>query len=315
MYFPYLFGKRGELIAIRELSGPHGRPQVIWPVVEPVKTATGSLVITLETLRVKSAGIYLVVNPSQDEFSAPASPSQLNWHATFAPYIADPGLVRPTFLQTAATSASDLRAFASANPNRPIGVVLTTDDIAPSDVASSLGGTNHVVFLHRDVSRALYESVLGISNTVDIESNFVSRPRNVDYAGTDSQGKNHLNWASRGKAGFSDYTVLPGAYRDTGGGAMGALVIHLSYETPTEIRVQHFVSTTVAQADPLATKFFEAIAAIEAQIVATPARFRRSPGLAEFLRQQLTGGYTNPEGNKRQQIAHHIFTIGKGLGL
>jgi hypothetical protein len=27
------------------------------------------------------------------------------------------------------------------------------------------------------------------------------------------------------------------------------------------------------------------------------------------------GAYTNAEGNKRQQIAHHLFTVGKVLGL
>ncbi|WP_411699028.1 sce7725 family protein [Conyzicola sp.] len=314
MYFPYLFGKRGELIAIRGLSGPLGSPQKIWPVIEPVKTGTGSLVKTLKDLKKVSAGIYLVVNPSQDEFAV-SSQDRDDWYTVLAPYVADAALVRPTFLQTAATTLHDLKLFVTANPGRAIGVVLTTNDLAPTAVATALTGTTHVVFLHRAVASASYTAALGSAKTVDIDDNFITQPRNGDYSGTAGQGTNHFSWVTGGKAGFSDYTVLPGTYKDIGGGLMGALVIHLTYEAPTELRVQHFVSATRAQTDPMPTKFYEAIADIETQRAATPARFRLSPALQKYLDQQSTGVYTNAEGNKRQQIAHHLFTVGKVLGL
>ena len=315
MYFPYLFGKRGELIAIRGLAGPLGSPQKIWPVIEPVKTGASSLVITLKALKKVTAGIYLIVNPSQDEFAAPSSPDQLDWHAAVAPHVADPALVRPTYLQTAATTLRDLKLFIATYPLRPIGVVLTTNDLAPADVAAALTGTAHVVFLHRAVASASYAAALGAASTVDIDDNFVTQPTNGDYSGTAGQGTNHFSWVTGGRAGFSDYTVLPGTYRDTGGGLMGALVIHLTYEAPTELRVQHFVSATRARTDPMPTKFYEAIVDIEAQRRSTPTRFRLSPALLTYIDQQTAGKYTNAEGNKRQQIAHHLFTVGKALGL
>lgn len=314
MYFPYLFGKAAELLALRGLSGTFGSPQRIWPIVEPVKYTTSTLVLTLKELAKNSYGIYLVVNPSKDQFKPPVSAEQRKWHAALTPYIADPAIVRPTFLQTAATPLAELTAFIAANRARPIGVVLTTGDIAPPDVASALSGTSHVVFLHRDVARIPYETALGTPNTVDIEDNFTVQARNADYLGTDHQGVNHISWTADGKAGFSDYTVLPGTYKD-GGGPMGALALHLTYEKTDKLRVQHFVSATTTQGGSLAPKFDEALKDLLTQLMTTPTRFRLSPGLAKYLSQQATGVYTSPEGNKRQQIAHHIFTVGKYLGL
>lgn len=311
MYFPYLYGKAAELLALRELAAGLGAPQVIWPVVEPTK-AFQQLKITLQALKAEGNAVYLVVNPSKGDLNSASAATV--WHAGVAAEISDPTVVRPTFLVSGLTSVSDLRAFVSAYRTRQIGIVLASNDISPSDLVAALAGTAHTVFLGTHVNRVAYVGALGAGATVDLEDNFVPQARNADYSGSDTQGTNHLTWASQGKAGFGDYTVLPAAYSDSGG-PMGALAIHLTYETPTELRLQHFISTTVSQTAPMPPKFAEAISEMRAQIAATPTRFRASPSIAAYVAMHATGVYTSAERNKRLQIIHHLYTVGKTLGI
>lgn len=311
MYFPYLYGKAAEVLAIRELASGLGNPQVIWPIVEPTKPSP-QLKITLNELRTCGAGVYLVVNPSRGDLTSAASAA--SWRAELASEIADAALVRPTFLIDGASTRAELTAFAAANTGRPVGVIVATNDVSPADLAAALSGATFVAFLGHQSNRPAYEAALGVGHTVDVEDNFMPQARNADYGGSDPQGTNHLTWTGAGKGGFSDYTILPAAYSDSGG-PMGALAIHLTYETPAELRLQHFVSTTVSQATPLAPKFAEAIGELDRQIAATPGRFRTSPGIDNYLAMHVTGVYTSAEKNKRLQIIHHLFTLGKALGI
>lgn len=49
MYYPILRGKQFELIALRELAG-HIQPDVIRPVIEPVRGNLAPIIKTLEAL-------------------------------------------------------------------------------------------------------------------------------------------------------------------------------------------------------------------------------------------------------------------------
>jgi len=64
MYFPYLRGKQFELIALRELNSFIKNKNLISPIIEPVKTSTGSLEKTLESLKGQDFNFNLVINPS-----------------------------------------------------------------------------------------------------------------------------------------------------------------------------------------------------------------------------------------------------------
>ncbi len=311
MYFPYLYGKSAELLALRELSSSLGNPQRIWPVIEPTKPSE-PLKKTLAKLKAGGAGAYLIVNPIRGDLASP--PAAAAWFTSLASEIADPSVVRPALLVTATTSPANVLAFARAYPGREIGIVLHDNSVAPADLATALTGTAHTVFLGRLSNRPAYEAALGTGVTVDIEDNFVPQARNADYSGDDPQGVNHLTWQALGKKGFGDYTILPSAYSDKGG-PMGALAIHLTFETAAELRVQHFISTIVAQNSPLPPKFKEAIAALQVQLATTPTRFRSTPSIAEYIRMQSAGKYTSAERNKRLQISHHLYTVGKHLGI
>jgi len=311
MYFPYLYGKAAELRALRSLANNLGTPQKIWPIVEPTKPAA-PLKATLAEFKASGAGMYLAINPHRGELAD--STAVTNWRNALNGELADPALIRPTLLIETSTTLAELRTFVAANGGRNIGVVVTGNALPAPDLANALRGTSCIAFLDRHANRSAYAAALPARSTVDIEDNFIPKARNADYSGSDPQGTNHLTWASAAKAGFSDFTILPGTYSDSGG-PMGALAIHLTYEHPTELRLQHFVSITQVQGTPLAPKFRESISALEVQIAATPARFRVSPAITDYQAMRASGQYTSAEKNKRLQIIHHLYTVGKILKI
>ena len=311
MYFPYIYGRQAELNAISDLAGELGKPQAIFPLIEPVDAAP-KLLATLDALKAEGQTTYLVVNPSLGGLADVTA--QTVWLSDAASYIADSSLVIPVFKELSTTIIADIAAFAHANKGRRIGLILTTSRLLPSDVKVALGAADFLVFLQADANPVTYVATLTPARTVDISDNFKPKERNKDYVGDDWLGNNHTTWSAAGRPGFADYTILPSAFK-IGGGPVGAIAIHLTYEDGPNTRVQHFVSATNDQKMPQSLKFSEALNDIHTQIAVTPTRFRSSPGLDAYETQRKSGAFTNLSGNKRQQVSHHIFTIGKHLGI
>jgi hypothetical protein len=311
MYFPYLYGRQAELKAISDLAGPLGTPQKITPLLEPVDPAP-KLIATLDKFKADGKHLYMVVNPDLGKLSDKGQRSI--WDAEMRGPISDGSLVRPVYKETASTNVSEITAFAKANSGRHFGVLLTSSRLPPADVKTALAGTDHLVFLHPNSTPTIYANALTPSRTVYISDNFKPELRNKDYSGEKWLGNNHATWHTTGHAGFSDYTILPSTFTP-GGGPVGAIALHMTYEHGGDLRVQHFVSATSDQSIPQAIKFKEALDELEAQISATPARFRKSPGLSLYRNQLAAGQFTNLSGSKSQQISHHIYTIGKHLGV
>lgn len=311
MYFPYLYSRQAELNAVSDLAKFLGSPQIIFPLIEPVEPA-GKLISTLGNLKAEQNAAYVVINPHQGKLST--STAQTSWLSDFAATLSDTSLVHPTFKENPGSSATDVAAFVKSYPSRPIGVLLTTSRIAPSDLSAALGSSDYTVFFTTSANAAVYSGAVAANRSVDVSDNFRPEARNKDYAGEEWLANNHSSWSSAGRKGFSDFTMLPGTFKD-GGGPVGAVAIHLTYEDGTDLYVQHFVSPTNNQTDPQATKFREVLDQIYAQQLATPTRFRDSPGLKSYEDQRKTGNYTNLSGNKRQQVSHHIYTVGKYLGI
>lgn len=311
MYFPYLYSRQAELNAISDIAGSLGSPQIIFPLIEPVEPAA-KLISSLSGLTSQSSAAYVIVNPHQGKLSN--AKTAATWHKDFVPTLSNAKFVYPTLKENPAIALQDVVNFAAAYPKRKIGLVLATSRISPADLSRALAGSDYTAFFLPTVSAANYVAALGPARTVDISDNFRSEARNMDYSGEEWFGNNHSTWSAGSRGGFSDFTMLPGTYKD-GGGPVGAIAVHLTYVNGPDLWIQHFISTTNAQTDPQATKFKEVLADIHNQRSSTPNRFENSPGFKKYEIQRTSGNYTNLSGNKRQQISHHIFTVSKLLGI
>lgn len=314
MYAPYLYGRRGELTAIRRMATLLGTPQQIFPLVEPVVQDAAPLKGALGDLEAAGAALYLVVNPHRGKLTNVTHQQQ--WAGAFSESIAKPDLVRPVLLETAVTTPADVEAFVSGYTGRKIALALTSNRLAPDAVAAAISGADAVIFLLPSANPVPYSMSTVASSLILVRDNFQPEARNADYAGEQPLATNHLDYVTSGQPGFSDYTILSSQLSFTGGRA-GAVAIHLTYKVDdSSFWIQHFVSDETDQnVGNNSTKLLEAITHLAEQIQATPDRFAQSTAIANYQHQLITGSATNLEGNKRLQIMHHLFTVGVHLGV
>lgn len=316
MYFPYLYGKEGELRAVTAVAGKLGSPQLILPIVEPVRPVTNLFHQMMRDFEHASDEMYLIVNPTLGTLQA--SDAVAKWHLDAAPWIAKP-VVRPTLALLPTTPISEVSAFAKSNPSRPIGLVVKSSALVAADVKRSLGSANVRVFVVAKAAPLQYITAFGASNVVVINDTFNAQQRNADYDGVELFTEEHLNYPTTGAPGFSDYTPMSAGFTDTTGGEAGAIALHLTYRDNDKIYVQHFVSDVRVQGTGTwATKLLESIDHIHAQRVATPNRFDHTPGIhgvKGFQEQYATRKVTNGAGYKGHQTSHHIITVTRALGI
>lgn len=314
MYFPYLYGRQAELAALCDVAvGGFGAPQQIIPLIEPAAPANK---LKRALAKFKAAGVlaYLVVNPSLHQLATPGAQAQ--WSTDIGPEVTDAKLVRPTLKERPGTSLAHISAFVAAYPGRDLGLVVTSNKLAASDVAKALSGSKTIVFLLPGVDPLGYVGQLGASKVVTVSDNFPQQARNADYAGEEWLASNHLTYVAAGQPGFSDFTVLPGPF-SASGGPVGAVAFHLTFkQAGGEFWIQHFVSDERTQYVSTAqAKLLEAIKHLETQIAATPSRFVSSTAIANYLNQLSTGSSTNLTNNKRLQIVHHLSEVAGHLGI
>lgn len=308
VYFPYLYGRQSEFLALEDNLSHLGSPQKVFPVIEPVDDSR-RLRRALD--RFEDAGVagYVIVNPYKHNLAQAVERNR--WSAEMAPYLRKPDLVRPTFALTGTTTLTELKAFVAAHAGRKIGVSVVTAMIPPADVAQALQGADAIAFLHERANPSAYANAIGLASTVDVVDSFPLQARNADYAGEEWFTSGHQLAKAEGRPGFSDFTVLSGTFSATGGRA-GAVAFHLTYEEQPggSIWVQHFVSDeTDRDVSDVTTKLGEAMRYLQREIMAHPTKFVRSPGLLAYLDQLARGTATNLPGSKRQQIAHHIYLV------
>jgi hypothetical protein len=309
LYFPYFYGRQGECRALEDIAPLLGNPQKVFPVIEPVVESPKDLVRALDLFKSSNQEIYLIINPSKYKLES-ASAAQ-RWNASFASYIADVSLTRPTLEIRSTTSLAHLTAFFAAYAGRQTGVSIRTSHILATDVSAASSGQNVLFFLHGSADPSGYSSILGSANCVEVRDSFRSEARNADYLGEEKFTSENLLFRGQSRIGFSDYTLLPGKF-NASGGPLGAAVIHMSFVDAADgsIRVEHFVSDEVRQhfgSQP--SKMMEAMTKLDAVVAETPAKFSATPGRTAYARQFGTRAPTSPTYNKRQQIAHHVDTI------
>lgn len=314
MYFPYLYDKQSELLALRSLAGGLGRPQKIIPLVEPVNTASG---LARWHGVFKAAGdiAYVIENPSQQVL---ADATALGvWQAETAALFADRAVIRPTFREATGTSISDIRDFIASHGVGPIGLVVTTSRLPAIDIANVVRGANCLVFMTAGADRVALTGLLTPARTIEVNDRFPAQRVNADYSGAEWFTRDHLDYLTSGHTGFSDYTVLPAKPTKRGGGSVGAVVIHLTYEAADDtIWISHFLSDEQGvNVGTSGGKLLEACAHVDAEVGAHPAKFDTSPALARYRAIFAAGAESSLGKNKELQIAHHLYSVGKRLGL
>lgn len=308
MYFPYFYGRRMELLALRDVAIDLAGWGNITPVIEPVMSNPGDLSTCLSRLREVHASAYLIVNPNQGQF---VSGVPTAWHQRVSEFVADASLIYPAHQVSSAADAASLGAFFERFEGRRVGVVLRQPHISTQDLAEMVGDRDAIVFVHGSANSRAYLRELPTAKSVEVVASFNEQPRNADYGAPEWFTSSHLEFAGEGRPGFSDFGPLPRTFSLTGGPA-GAVAIHLVYAAGEgSLWIQHFVSdTTDRDEGDAASKIAEAGAKVVAEVENNPQKFVDTAGLQAFLTNQVLGLGSN----KRQQLVHHLSAVAVYLG-
>ncbi|MFI2842332.1 sce7725 family protein [Mycolicibacterium sp. PDY-3] len=306
MYFPYLYGRKNELLALRDVSADIQKLNIT-PVIEPAMAQPNGLVTCVQRLQDVGSSLDLIFNPSQGQFGAGIPGT---WRQPIDELIAAADVVKPTFQIVSDADAAALPTFLQRFAGRSVGVVLRQPRISARDLASLLKGRDALVLVHTSANPRTYLRDLPTDLCVGVAASFDEQARNADFGDAEWFTADHLNFVTDGRPGFSDFGPLPTTFSLSGGPA-GAVAIHLTHKAEDgTLWVQHFVSdTTDRDEGDVVSKIAEAVAKIAAEVTGDPDKFVETPGLRMFLENRVL----DLGSSKRQQLVHHFHTVADAL--
>lgn len=314
MYYPYLYGKQKELIAIRQLSKLLSKEQQVQPVVEPVKEADSTLFLTLQECERQECVAWVIVNPRLLDFDGKTIKGRLQWGLDLFAKLDDRQFTRPVLLVEDSLTSGTVKEFAKRFAGETVGLAVLPSSIKLEKVLDLLDDVSlgRIFFKGPSPSTSTLK-LLGSSRCVLVEDRFPHQSRNADYSGRHFFTDSHLTYASKGLAGFSDYTILPPSPTD-GGGPPGAVAIHLCYiplnKPVKELWVEHFVSDRTEQAERDDDgKFMEALRKFSKAAKRPESSFGLTDAAKKYLHCYTHNDPPSLGTNKQLEVMHHLELV------
>ncbi|MCE4058724.1 sce7725 family protein [Pandoraea sputorum] len=310
MYHPYLFARRGELLAFRDTADVLAADGAIIPVFEPVSSNMDSLRIALKVAEKQKQPMYLVLNPALGDFKGDEQARADGWRAEAEVLTAKNPFVRPTYLANPSATSAQLKRFVTKWAGRDAGIVMRDSAITAVEIQAKVAGqlASHRVFLKGGAQSAATVATFSGKNCVNVESLFKAQQSNAKYKGRELFTTAHLKYKAQGLGGFSDFTCLDSKFR-TGGSTPAAVAIHLSYfqKNSKEVFVEHFVSVSQDPADrDVDKKMLEAISAAVAASKRAGDSFGLTGAYGQYVGAHHGKAPPSLQNNKRWSVAHHL---------
>lgn len=307
MYFPYLYARQSEFLALRAMLSDHRPAQLLLPVLEPVNRNAKPLLDCLKGFNSKARAITVVVNPDKHQLKNTADLAA--WQTIVLPELAKLSHVLPAYKCMPTTTMAQITAFISSFPGRQVVLVYANPTLSNADIttlASNPQVSFHIVLNAKMV--AAQQMLLPAAKLVDIQDDFNKQARNANYSGKEYFTDRHITLRAT-HTGFGDFTCIGNEFTP-GGGQPGAVAIHTIFKHPqltNQIWIEHFVSTS---SGAVAQMFQQAAVLLTTTVNSRPREFGRNFALDEY--RVLTSPPSHFPGlrvNKTLQIAHHICLV------
>lgn len=305
MYFPFLYGRRSEFLALRAMLEDHRSLDALVPVIEPVKRNVADLVRCVEAFGKADQALAVIVNPDKYELKAP---EQLNgWSKEFLKVVDEQASILPTFRCTSSTTLAQVNAFVKRFEGRKFAIVYASPSLTDADIGALVGKADvrfHIVLNGRMTSAQ--QKLLPAGKRVDIRDDFNKLERNSDYDGDETFTDRHKTFKPS-CVGFGDFASIGSAFTP-GGGQPAAVAIHAVYKHESgDIWIEHFVSddTDIAIGDT-ESKFLQAAAKLVDAVKARPNEFGSNFAVDEYAEYVANDHFPGLGTNKVLQINHHV---------
>ncbi|MBD5338204.1 MAG: sce7725 family protein [Bacteroides sp.] len=300
IYYPYLRGKQFELIAIREIAQEYPGMTKICPIIEPVKLAFNGLKSAITKMFEGDMKFALVINPLEGDFKE-ENINMLN-------ALPELRLYRERWIPAIIyKSANQLRQLMeSYDSDEWMLIFKSSPDTADEYLMEILkaGRIKYIVAEFSNTSRRRLSHLKHLK-LIRLDDKFNAQSRNADYANLiDELFSDEYFFASdEGYDGCADYTILPGAYKDSGM-LPYAVAIHMTYlRSEEEVNIRHFVSDSNSDTSDIAGKFFEAAVKLKTFFEEHPSR---TPACQEIIDMIANDRYPGLGVLKKLSIKHHL---------
>ena len=320
MYYPYLRGRQNELLCVRELLENNRLSRKIVPIIEPVRF-NATFFSTLSKFIDAKREIVLIHNPKVGSFNKEYKDMKKKIDAEVDDN-------KKKKLQTTLDSYLDILK------NKYIVEGYINDQVVVDKVLSGEKDVSKMALINCMLGNYKYYEEYGevlaakvtlipkdedfkdevYGDAVILEDGYVKAKRNVDYIDFPDEffSRNHLTYAKRGYAGFSDYSIVGDDY-DENGFAPLAIAIHIMYfGNKNELRVHHFVSESNENISDPARKFEEAMGKLLAWELYD--EIPKTVGLLKLIECYNNGKFPGLGVIKRYSLMHHIQMMSDYLG-
>lgn len=320
MYYPYFRGRQNELLCIRELLEAGKLGDKITPIIEPVRF-NSTFFSTLSKFIELQRNIIVICNPKVGRYDKEYHDMQKKIEEEKDEKKKEKlQIILETYLSILKNEYV-LNAYIS--DSRIVDEFLSgKKDISNSILINCNKGNYQfyegygaelkarLTFIPKDED--FKDEVYG--KTVVLEDGYVKEKRNIDYIANPDVffSRNHVVYAKRGYAGFSDYSVVGKEY-DESGFAPLAIAIHIMYfGNKEELRVHHFVSSSNENFYDPARKFEEAMESLMKwdQIHSIP----QTIGLGKLIDCYNNGKFPGLGVIKKYSLMHHLEMMSDYLG-
>ena len=306
MYFPYLYARRFELLALRGLIKEEGDlSKTVVPVLEPIARKTDDLKRCLATLGAAKIRSVVVMNPMQGEFKSHlGSDLRKNLSDDFEQY---PSLL-PGLICRSDVRASAVDEFLEHHDSGDVALLYWNTRLERADI-QRIARTRRVRFnivLHDQMAADL-ESLLSRDTLIHIRDRFNARDKNAEYDGSEFFSDSYLTFRKTG-VGYGDFMTIGSVYKK-GGGPAHAVAIHATYKQSksNQLWVEHFVSDdTDRYVGSVPEKFLQAARKFVRALTKRRSEFGTNTSLARYEECVRNSYFPGLGVNKQLQIHHHI---------
>jgi hypothetical protein len=308
MYFPYVFGRASELLAIRSSSKNYLSSGLVIPVVEPIVAKPAALIKSIEEIGQREQKAIIITNPSQGELKGGPTPA---WAVDVDAALSTNPTIIPGFLCRPGVTHSAVLAFLAKYSHREVALLYLNSGLSDAVVHALALAPNvsyHIALQGKVPSSQL--ALLPHAKTVHIFDHFNKQPRNADYCGEEYFNDRHRSFNDYG-TGFGDYTIT-GSEVQLGGGPPGAVAVHITYKNVTDgnLWLQHFVSDdTDIGVGTTEGKFLQAVSKFAAEYHTRSVEFGANAAINDYLQNYNDSHYPGLGKNKERQIQHHIARV------
>lgn len=182
MYFPYVYGRRHELLALRSANSKYLAPELVVPIIEPVNSNPGDLVRCLEIIGKENKAAIVIANPTQGDFKDQVPE---DWKSAIRTCFERYASLIPGVLLHSGARSPKLAAvekYAAKHVDREVALLYRNSALSQAENISltSIKNIAYHVVLQNKISDS-HLKILPPTKLVHVVDGFNKQLRNADY--------------------------------------------------------------------------------------------------------------------------------------